>query len=102
MLDSTRCDPRSLVVRLLAMFALHRIGALGLVGLLVLLGACDDPPPNNDRKSVIDGGKAESRAGKQLENAKREIDDTEKLMQDQDADRFERSGGEKVERGMPD
>lgn len=84
---------------------LHRSGTLAfaaLLGLGLTLVACDDdPPPNQDRKSVIEGGKAESRAGKQLEKAKKEIDDTEKVMQDQDADRFERSGGEKVQRGMP-
>ena len=74
--------------------------------LLVLglaLSACDDPPPPNkaDRKSVIEGGKAESAAGKKVEAAKKEIDATEKLMQDRADDQFEKSGGEKIERGMP-
>ena len=91
------------MVRWVVMLAPHRTGTLALVGLLGLglaLAACDDSPPNNDRKSVIEGGKAESKAGKKLENAKKEIDETEKLMEEQDADRFERSAGEKVERGM--
>ena len=74
---------------------------LALVFGLTLTACKDKPPPNQDRKSVIDGGKAESRPGKQLEQAKKEIDDTEKLLQDQADDRFERSGEEKVERGVP-
>ena len=78
-----------------------RIVPCVLVALLTL--ACDDEPAENkaDRKSVVEGGKAESAAGKKVENAKKEIEATEKLMQDRDADRFERSGGEKVERGVP-
>ncbi|KIG16663.1 hypothetical protein DB30_04282 [Enhygromyxa salina] len=66
--------------------------------------ACDDDKAKNDagdRKSVIEGGKAESEPGKQLERAKQEIDATEKQMQDRADENFEKSGGEKVERGLP-
>ena len=64
--------------------------------------ACDDEKkPADDRKSVIEGGKAESEAGKKVERAKQEIDATEKLMQDRADENFEKSGGEKVERGVP-
>jgi hypothetical protein len=69
----------------------------------LLLAACDDKPPTDqDRKSVKDGGKAESKAGKQLENAKQDIEAVEKQMQDKADENFEKSGGENaVERGVP-
>lgn len=66
-----------------------------------LLACDDDKQPAADRKSVIEGGKAESEAGKKVERAKQEIDATEKLMQDRADENFEKSGGEKVERGVP-
>ena len=64
--------------------------------------ACDDgKAPDQDRKSVVDGGKPESAAGRQVENAKKEIEAVEKTMEKEDADRFEKSGGEQVQRGVP-
>ena len=72
--------------------------------LLVLVApACDDGKDDKkqERKNVVEGGKAESAAGKQVEGAKKEIEAVEKTMEREDADRFERSGEEKVERGMP-
>lgn len=65
-----------------------------------VLSACDDKP-KDDRKSVIEGGKAESEPGKQLERAKQDIDAAEKQLQDRADEQFEKSAGEQVERGVP-
>jgi hypothetical protein len=85
----------------------HRPSAIlagACLALSLFAGACSDktpPPPKVDGRSVIEGGKAESAAGRKVEDAKREIDGAEKKMQDRADDVFEKSGGEKVERGVP-
>lgn len=68
----------------------------------LLLAACDDKPPaDQDRKSVMDGGKAESKAGKQLEDAKQDIEAVEKQMADKAEENFDKSAGENAgQRGM--
>lgn len=73
------------------------------LALLVTIGitGCDDKPKPEDQRSVIEGGKAESAPGKQLEDAKQKIDGAEKQLEDR-ADRiYESAQDEKVERGMP-
>ena len=77
--------------------------ATGLLLASSLVVACtkEAPPPPADNKSVIEGGKAESAAGRKVEDAKREIDATEKQLQDRADDQFEKSAGENVERGVP-
>ena len=71
--------------------------------LLVALGiaGCDDKPKPGDQRSVIEGGKAESAPGKQLENAKQKIEGAEKQLQDRDDRIYESAQDEKVERGVP-
>ena len=80
-----------------------RVALLSCLFVLSTLAACtkDAPPPPADNKSVIEGGKAESAAGRKVEDAKREIDATEKQLQDRADDQFEKSAGENVERGVP-
>ena len=63
--------------------------------------ACDDKPPANERKSVIEGGKAESAPGKQLERAKQDIEGAERQLQERADDQFDKSAPEQVERGVP-
>jgi len=78
-----------------------RLAPLMLAAILPLtLAACDDDPPKQERKSVVEGGKAESAPGKQLEGAKREIDEVEKVMQERADDNFEKTADEKVPRGL--
>ncbi|PRQ04652.1 hypothetical protein ENSA5_06080 [Enhygromyxa salina] len=80
------------------------VSTAALVALAFAASACDDDAGANkggDRRSVVEGGKAESAPGKKLEHAKEQIEEAEKKMEDADADRFERSAGEKVERGLP-
>jgi hypothetical protein len=72
-----------------------------LVTSLVTLAACDDKKPTDDRKSVIEGGKAESAPGKQLEKAKQDIDGVEQQLQDRADEQFEKSAGEQAGRGVP-
>ena len=48
-----------------------------------------------------EGGKARSAPGRQLEDAKQKIDGAEQKLQDRSDDMFEKSAGEKVERGAP-
>jgi len=65
--------------------------------------ACDDGPAPKpaDPRSVIEGGKAESEAGKQVEHAKERIDDAEKQLEARDEEVFEKSAGEQAGRGVP-
>ncbi len=69
------------------------------------LAACDDGPADpskaGDKRSVMEGGKAESEAGKKVEHAKERIDDAEKQLEVRDDEVFEKSQGEQVERGVP-
>lgn len=67
----------------------------------LLLAACKDDKPKQDRKSVMDGGKAESKAGKQLEQAKQDIEAVEQQMQDKADEEFEKSAGDNARRGLP-
>ncbi|MFO7561861.1 MAG: hypothetical protein R6X02_04415 [Enhygromyxa sp.] len=67
----------------------------------LLLAACEDDKPKQDRKSVMEGGKAESKAGKQLEQAKQDIEAVEQQMQDKADENFEKSAGENAPRGLP-
>ncbi len=63
--------------------------------LLVAIGVsgCDDKPKPEP-------GKAESAAGKQLENAKQKIEGAEQQLQERDDRVYEAAQDEKVERGM--
>jgi hypothetical protein len=74
--------------------ALALLVATGLFG-------CDDKPKPGDQRSVIEGGKAESAPGKQLENAKQKIEGAEQQLQERDDRVYESAQDEKVERGVP-
>lgn len=82
------------------MTALRLITTLALCTSFALAG-CDDKPKPDDRKSVIEGGKAETAEGKKLENAKREIEGAEKQLEDRADRMYESAQDEKVERGVP-
>lgn len=74
------------------------------VAVLLALGplACDDQDAAKaDRKSVIEGGKPESDAGRKLEDANNKIDGAEQQLQDREDRVFEQSKGEQGGRGVP-
>lgn len=82
----------------------HRLSsAFSATLALVAVGitGCDDKPKPEDQRSVIEGGKAESAPGKQLENAKQKIEGAEKQLEDRSERIYESAQDEKVERGMP-
>jgi hypothetical protein len=72
--------------------------ALALTGL-----ACDDKPapPPAERKSVMEGGKAESEAGRKVERAKQDIEGAERQLEERSDRVFEQSQGEQGARGVP-
>ena len=84
--------------------ALPRFVCTSLLTLGLVLGTfgCDAGAKDQERKSVIEGGKPESAAGRKLDKAKQEVDAVEKTMEREDQDRFERSAGENApSRGVP-
>lgn len=62
--------------------------------------ACDDKPAP-DRKSVIEGGKPESDAGRKVERAKQDIEGAERQLEERSDRVFEQSQGEQGARGVP-
>lgn len=69
---------------------------------LIGLAACDDKPaPPPDRKSVMEGGKAESEAGRKVERAKQDIEGAERQLEERSDRVFEQSQGEQGARGVP-
>jgi hypothetical protein len=64
------------------------------------MSGCDDKPKPGDQRSVIEGGKAESAPGKQLENAKQKVEGAEQQLQERDDRIYEAAQDEKVERGL--
>jgi hypothetical protein len=83
--------------------ALVALDVLVLALALAMLGGCkgQSPPPAAEGKSVKEGGKAGSAPGRTLEDAKQRVDATEEKLQNRSDDMFEKSAGEKVERGTP-
>lgn len=82
----------------------RRSHPLVLASALVSLGlaACDDKPaPQPDRKSVMEGGKAESEAGRKVERAKQDIEGAERQLEERSDRVFEQSQGEQGARGVP-
>jgi hypothetical protein len=79
--------------------------ALHVLALALALPGCrgQSPPPagEGDGKSVKEGAKARSAPGRQVEDAKKEVDAAQEQLQNRSDDMFEKSAGDKVERGAP-
>ena len=84
---------------------LRALVALDALVLALALSGCrgQSPPPaaEGQGKSVTEGGKARTAPGRQLEDAKQRVDDAQERLQERSDDMFEKSAGEKVERGGP-
>lgn len=70
------------------------------------LTACDDEAAKTqkeaeDTRSVAEGAKARTAAGAKVEDAKEQVEAAEKALETRDDDIFEKSGGERVGRGVP-
>lgn len=58
-------------------------------------------PDKGDGKSVMEGAKARSAPGRTVEEAKQKVDAVEGQLEERSDEMFEKSAGEKVERGGP-
>ncbi len=78
--------------------------ALHALACALAISACrGEPPPTDkgDRKSVSEGAKARSAPGRTVEEAKQKVDVVEGRLQERSDEMFDKSAGEKVERGSP-
>jgi hypothetical protein len=85
--------------------SIRALVALDALALALAMVGCrgQSPPPATEAqgKSVMEGGKARTAPGRQLEDAKQRVDGAEEKLQNRSDDMFEKSAGEKVERGAP-
>jgi len=84
---------------------LRALVALDALVLALAMVGCkgQSPPPATEGqgKSVMEGGKAGSAPGRRLEDAKERVEDAKERLENRNDDMFEKSAGEKVERGAP-